>query len=135
MALFLDNKPQLGGLTGSLHISQECGFICWTCGHCDILCLTTRLFTNTGSVYRGCGCALPADTLSRIAFTPLRLGKKQEARFNAVQRECSEAHASMQFDKDNLKEEVGELRAARKDTDVKIDNLENRSRRDNIDNL
>ena len=55
-----------------------------------------------------------------------------EARFDSLVRECSEVHAGMKLDIDNLKDEVQKLTAALKEADLKIDDLENRSRRNNL---
>ena len=57
---------------------------------------------------------------------------RQEARFDEILKECHEAHASMKFEIDNLKDEVAKLTKALEETDIKLDDLENRNRRNNI---
>ena len=55
-----------------------------------------------------------------------------ESRFALLLSECREKLASMEMDMANLKDEVSQLSAALKKSDEKIDELENRSRRNNI---
>ena len=55
-----------------------------------------------------------------------------ESRFDILLAECREKHASMELDIANLKDEVGKLTIALRKSDEKVDELENRSRRNNI---
>ena len=61
--------------------------------------------------------------------------KRQQARFDAVMKECTicrEEHEGMKLDIDNLRDEVNKLSTLLGEADLKIDDLENRSRRNNI---
>lgn len=61
-----------------------------------------------------------------------RFEQRQEVRFQEVLKECSETHAGLQFDIDNLKDEVSKITQVLKMAEIKIDELENRGRRNNI---
>ena len=55
-----------------------------------------------------------------------------ESRFEVLLAECQEKHASMELEIANLKDEVDRLSVALKKADEKVDDIENRSRRNNI---
>ena len=55
-----------------------------------------------------------------------------ESRFEVLLAECQEKHAGMELEIANLKDEVVRLSVALKKADEKVDDIENRSRRNNI---
>ena len=57
---------------------------------------------------------------------------RQEARFAAMMKECQEEHEALRFDISELKDEVKRLNTALEGAKEKIDELENRSRRNNV---
>ena len=61
-----------------------------------------------------------------------RFEERQEARFHEVLNECREAHACFRFDIDNMKDEIDKVTQALKQAEIKINELENRGRRNNI---
>ena len=61
-----------------------------------------------------------------------RFEERQEARFHEVLNECREAHGCFRFDIDNLKDDIDKVTQALKQAEIKIDELENRGRRNNI---
>ena len=57
---------------------------------------------------------------------------RQEARFEQRLTECRDQHATFRFEIDNMRDEIKSLSKALEDSNLKIDDLENRSRRNNI---
>ena len=65
----------------------------------------------------------------------VKFEQRQQARFEALMRECAtcrEEHEGMKVEIDHLKDEVRKLSTRLEEADLKIDDLENRSRRNNI---
>ena len=57
---------------------------------------------------------------------------RQNAKFDMIISECREQHKSLKYDLDNMKDEVAKLSKALEHAEIQIDDLENRSRRNNI---
>ena len=57
---------------------------------------------------------------------------RQEARFEEVINSCKDAHDALNFDIKNLKDDLEQVKTELKQTILKLDDLENRNRRNNI---
>ena len=78
----------------------------------------------------------PRPSASRSLEAPpnwfVEFEARQEARFESLFKECREAHAAFDHDMKNLRDEVETLKKKLKAQDSKLDDLENRNRRNNI---
>ena len=58
--------------------------------------------------------------------------KRQESRFQSLLQECRDEHQTFRFEMDTMKDEIKALSTALDEASLKIDDLENRSRRNNL---
>ena len=57
---------------------------------------------------------------------------RQEARFEEITNSYKEAHDALNFDINNLKDDLEQVKTELKQTILKLDDLENRNRRNNV---
>ena len=58
--------------------------------------------------------------------------KRQDHRFDSLLKECSDAHEALRFDMNTMKDTVDKLQKQLTEASEKVDELENRSRRNNV---
>ena len=87
------------------------------------------------STVAGAAAQLPPGDTDRPPAWFAAFEARQEARFDTLLKECNdcrEEHAGLKLEFDNLKDSVTKLTSTLREAELKIDELENRSRRNNV---